>query len=146
MDEKGRVMVPLPFREVLVNTYRCGRLYIATAPFDPCLDIYPLKEWEEFEKKVRSYPTADRRARRYQRKVVASAMEVELDRQGRVLIPQAHREELGLKGEVVLVGQVNKIELWSKEAWVAEMQAIAEDETLEEEILKYEREALKHEA
>ena len=74
-------------------------------------------EWETFEKKLRALPLTNKNARTFTRFFVAGATNCELDRQGRVLVPQPLREFAGLEKEVVLTGNLNRIEIWSKEKW-----------------------------
>ena len=88
-----------------------------TRGFDGCLSVYPMYEWETFEKKLRALPLTNKNARTFTRFFVAGATNCELDRQGRVLVPQPLREFAGLEKEVVLTGNLNRIEIWSKEKW-----------------------------
>lgn len=117
VDPKGRVIIPAPLREIISANYG-PRLYVVNSAFESCLDIYPLEEWARLEEKVRALPKMDRAVRYFMRRVIASAVEVELDRQGRVLVPAAHREDAGINGDVVVVGQLERIELWDKARWI----------------------------
>lgn len=116
VDEKGRFMIPAPFREIL-STHYSSRLYITNAAFDRCLHIYPYEEWIKLEEKVRGLPKMLEDVRFFMRRVIASAQECSFDKQGRLLIPAAQREDAGIKGDVVIVGQIEKIELWDREEW-----------------------------
>ena len=116
VDSKGRVMIPAPFRAILQSNYG-NKLYITNAMFDKCLLLYPIDEWQRVEEKVRSLPQHNRSVRLYMRRVIASAQECELDKQGRLLIPSSLREDAKINGEVVVVGQIDKIELWNKKEW-----------------------------
>lgn len=116
VDEKGRVMVPAPFREILSAHYS-SKLYITNAAFDRCLLIYPHEEWTKLEEKVRGLPRMLEDVRFFMRRVIASAQECSFDKQGRLLIPAAHREDAGIRGDVVIVGQIEKIELWDRKEW-----------------------------
>ena len=69
------------------------------------------------EEKVRSLPRMDRDVKLFKRKVIASAAECELDRQGRILVPAALREDAGINGDIVIVGQIEKIEMWNRKDW-----------------------------
>ena len=111
IDAKGRLIIPARFRELL------GEEFIMTRGLDGCLSVYPMDEWETFEKKLRSLPLTNKNARTFTRFFVAGATNCELDRQGRVLVPQPLREFAGLEKEVVLTGNLNRIEIWSKEKW-----------------------------
>lgn len=137
LDEKGRLMMPAPFRESIFSNYS-ARLYVTNAAFDNCLNIYPFEEWLRLEEKVKVLPRLDSAVKYFLRRVVASAVEVELDRQGRLLIPSAHRQDSGLGGEVVLVGQVQMIELWDRQAWAEETDpSRVNREAFEASLIKY---------
>ncbi len=111
-------MIPAPFREILSSSYG-PRIYIANALFDSCLHIYPYEEWARLEEKVRGLPKMIEEVRLFMRRVIASAQECPMDKQGRILIPIAQRQDAGIDGEVVIVGQIEKIEIWDKKAWDA---------------------------
>ncbi len=85
----------------------------------PCLLIYTLDEWEVIERKLMSMPNVDPQARLYQRLLLGHATEMEIDSQGRVLLPALLREHAKLDKPAILLGQGNKFELWSQEAWDA---------------------------
>jgi len=116
LDPKGRIIVPAPFREIIAANYS-PKMFIVNAAFEPCLHIYPLEEWVKLQERVKGLPTMNEAVRYFLRRVIASAVEVELDKQGRVLVPAAHREDSGISGEVVLVGLLDKIELWDRSRW-----------------------------
>ena len=116
IDPKGRIIIPAPFREIISSTYK-PKLYIVNAAFDQCLHLYPQEEWIRLEEKVRQLPRMQEEVRFFMRRVIASAQEVELDKQGRVLIPAAHREDAGLHSDIVIVGQIEKMELWDRKEW-----------------------------
>ncbi len=111
IDEKGRLIIPSRFRELL------GDECVLTKGLDGCLSIYPIKAWEAFEDKLRKLPMTDKNARTFTRFFVAGACACELDKQGRILVPSTLREFAGLDKDVVLTGYLDRIEIWSKEAW-----------------------------
>ena len=111
VDAKGRIIMPAKFREIL------GEEFVVTKGLDGCLFVYPNKEWENIENKFREIPLTTKDARKFSRFFFAGAADCEVDRQGRVLIPSVLREFAGLNKEVVLVGVLNRIEIWSKERW-----------------------------
>ncbi|MBN2655026.1 MAG: division/cell wall cluster transcriptional repressor MraZ [Nitrospirae bacterium] len=117
LDPKGRVIIPAPLREIIFQKYNNPKLYITNAPVDKCLQIYPLEEWNRLEEKVRSLPKTDEAVKYFMRRVVASAVDCELDKQGRILVPVAHREDSSISSEIVVVGQIDKIEIWDKHLW-----------------------------
>jgi len=116
IDQKGRLIIPAPFREIISANYST-KLYIVNAAFDRCLHIYPLEEWSKFEEKVRALPKMDEAVKFLMRRVIGSAVESEMDKQGRVLIPASLRENSGISGEIVIVGQIEKIEIWDRKEW-----------------------------
>ena len=111
IDAKGRLIIPSRFRELL------GEEFVLTKGLDGCLSIYPMDEWEAFEMKLRALPLTNKNARTFSRFFVAGAAMCELDKQGRILVPQTLREFAGLDKDVVLTGNLNRIEIWSKEKW-----------------------------
>lgn len=85
----------------------------------PCLLIYTLDEWEVIERKLMSLPNVDPQARLYQRLLLGHASEMEIDAQGRILLPSLLREHANIGKPAILLGQGNKFELWSQESWDA---------------------------
>lgn len=118
VDPKGRIIMPSPLRKIIFDNYST-KLFVTNALFDQCLHIYPQEEWIKLEEKVRSLPKMDKDIKLYKRRVIASATECELDRQGRILIPSALREDAGINGDIVIVGQLEKIDLWNRTDWDA---------------------------
>ena len=110
-DAKGRLIIPSRFRELL------GEEFVLTRGLDGCLSIYPMDEWVAFEEKLRALPLTNKDARTFSRFFVAGATTCQLDRQGRILVPQTLRQFAGLDKDVVLTGNLNRIEVWSKETW-----------------------------
>lgn len=111
IDAKGRLIVPSKFREEL------GDNFIVTKGLDGCLYIYPNDEWSAFEKKLSELPMGKSDIRKMVRFFLSAATQVEVDKQGRILIPGNHREFAGLEKDVVLAGVGRKIEIWSKNKW-----------------------------
>ncbi|GAB4387591.1 MAG: division/cell wall cluster transcriptional repressor MraZ [Thermodesulfovibrionales bacterium] len=116
LDPKGRVIIPAQFREIITANYG-PKLYLTSSAFEKCLHIYPLEEWNKLQEKVKSLPKMNEAVRFYMRRVIASAVETTLDKQGRVLVPAAHREDSGINGEVVIVGQIDRLEIWDRAQW-----------------------------
>ncbi len=119
IDAKGRISVPSKFREVLSTNYD-DRLIITN--FDNCLWAYPNKEWQIIEEKVSALPQFKAEVRAFQRAFISAASECPIDKQGRILIPPPLREYAGIEREVVFVGMVKRIEIWSKERWIREFE------------------------
>ena len=116
VDAKGRVSLPARFRDVLVSGGD-ARFVLTPALFDPCLHLYPMRAWEEFEQKMLELPTLERNAVRFRRMYVSAAVECELDGSGRVLVPPHLRERASLEKEVLWAGMGRILELWSKAEW-----------------------------
>lgn len=111
VDAKGRVIVPAKYRDAL------GAEFVVTKGLDGCLFVYPNEEWTIFAEKLKNLPMTNRDARNFVRFFLSGAASVELDKQGRILLPPALREFARLEKDVVLVGISNRVEIWSKERW-----------------------------
>ena len=111
LDIKGRVAIPAKFREKL----NAGA--IVTRGIDNCLFVFANAEWEELAKKLIALPLAQANSRAFMRLMLAGASYVELDNQGRILIPDYLRKYAGLNKEVVVAGLYNRIEIWDEAAW-----------------------------
>ena len=111
IDAKGRLIIPSKFRESL------GEGFVITKGLDGCLFAYDNQEWNAFEEKLRALPLSRKDNRQFARFFLAGAAEVEVDKQGRILIPSNLREFAGLLKDVVLVGVAIRVEIWSKEKW-----------------------------
>ena len=125
LDAKGRLSIPSRYRAQLQET--CQGQVVITVDKDYCLLIYPLQEWEEVERKLNRLPNLNKQAHRLQRLMIGYASEVEMDGNGRLLLPKELRAFAGLEKQVVLLGQGNKFELWdetrwneNRDAWLAE--------------------------
>lgn len=121
LDTKGRVSLPVRFREVLLA--QSDARLILTTNVDPgvsCLVAYPIQEWQGFQQKIAGLPQFDENVIRLRRLHIAGACEAVVDRQGRMLIPPMLRQYAGLKDAIVFAGLGNSIELWDREQWEAE--------------------------
>lgn len=115
-----------------------GQVVITVDHTDRCLLVYPMDQWVKVEKTLMSLPNMNRRVRNMQRLILGHAAELELDAQGRVLLPAPLREYAGLDKKAVLVGQANKLELWDADSWEAARDAWlqeAQDDAEANEIL-----------
>ncbi len=113
LDQKGRIIIPAPFREILSSNYT-SKLIFTNDVFDRCLCAYPADEWDLLIGKIKEMPQTLDSVRYYMRRVIGSAVECDIDKQGRVLVPSALRIDGGLDSEVALMGQGNRIEIWDK--------------------------------
>lgn len=111
IDPKGRLIIPAKFRDQL------GDEFVVTKGMDGCLFVFTNSDWSAFEEKLTSLPLTNKPARKFARHFLSGAAEVELDKQGRILLPSNLREHAGLEKDVVLVGVGSRIEIWSKAAW-----------------------------
>ena len=118
VDEKGRLAVPARFRAQLDGGCVVARW------LDTCLAIFPMPAWEELATKVGSLPMTDPNARLLQRQLFAGAFETELDRQGRVLVPQNLRTFAGLEAEALVLGSRDHAEIWAPRRWDEYSQAL----------------------
>lgn len=118
IDAKGRTSLPSRFRDLLASA-GATHIVITKALFDPCLHLYPMPAWEELEAKIAALPQFDANVVAFRRKYVSAAVECELDKQGRLLVPPSLREHADLSKEVLFAGMGTTIELWSKERWKA---------------------------
>ena len=111
LDSKNRMIVPSKLREEL------GNKFVITKGLDGCLYAYPQDEWKNLEEKMKTLPLTNRDARSFVRFFFAGACEIEMDKQGRGLIPQNLREYAGIEKEIVSIGVLTRVEIWSKEKW-----------------------------
>jgi len=112
VDVKGRIAIPYRFRKVLR-----GQAVAAKGLMDKCLFIYSKEEWEKLAQKLSSLPISDPKARAFARLIFSQAVEVGFDRQGRILLPNFLRDYAGIKGEAVISGVYQRLEIWDKKAW-----------------------------
>ena len=118
LDAKGRLVMPSRYRGEL-NSRGEGQLIVTIDAVDRCLCIYPLPEWELIEAKLRELPSLREETRRLQRLLIGNAVDVEMDGSGRVLVPPRLREYARLDKHAMLVGQLNKFQLWNEDDWNA---------------------------
>lgn len=111
IDDKGRMIVPAKFRDTL------GQTFIVTRGLDNCLFVYPTKEWSVLEQKLKALPLMKSDARAFTRFFFSGATECELDKQGRVNIPNNLREHARLDKDCIVIGVSNRVEVWSKDIW-----------------------------
>ena|SRR5713226_6951734 len=120
VDEKGRLTIPQSFRELL-----SGKLFI-TRGLDGCLFIMRPREFEGLRQKILALPISQSQGRTFSR-MFASGAECELDKQGRILVPAGLREYAGLNGNAIVVGVLNRVEVWAKEHWQQEIARMQRD-------------------
>lgn len=111
VDAKGRVIMPAKLREDI------GDKFIITKGLDGCLFAYSQTEWENFEEKLKALPLAQKNARNFVRFFLSGAVECEIDKQGRFLIPANLRAHATLDKEIVIIGVGTRLEIWNKDLW-----------------------------
>ncbi len=125
VDTKGRVIMPAKLREDI------GDKFILTKGLDGCLFAYSQKEWTNFEEKLKTLPLTNKNAREFIRFFLAGAIECEIDKQGRFLIPGNLRSYSKLDKEIVIIGVGTRIEIWNKQEWMQNEENISADEIAE---------------
>ncbi len=116
LDSKGRMAMPARYRTQL-QASASARLILTIDTQEPCLLLYPLPEWELIEQKIEALPSFHKASRRIQRLLIGHATEVELDSNGRLLVPTLLREYANLDKQLMLIGQGKKFEIWSETGW-----------------------------
>ena len=111
LDAKGRISIPVKFRAEL------GTTAIVTKGLEGCLSLYPKMVWEQTAQRIASLPISSASARSFSRLMLSGAMEVEIDKLGRALLPGYLREYAGIEGEAVFAGLYNRVEIWDKRSW-----------------------------
>ena len=132
LDPKGRLPVPAPFRRVLERT---GETAVVVTLLDQCLAAYSPEEWGQLEQQLLAMPTFAKTTKALTRRLASQAADCTFDIQGRILIPPHLREAAGLRGpDVVVVGVLNRFELWATEAWetfLKDSEHLLDDATLD---------------
>lgn len=111
IDTKNRMIIPSKFRDYLDDKF------VVTKGLDNCLYAYPMDEWANLEQKLRALPLSSKDARTFVRFIFSGAVECELDKQGRFVIPVNLIEYAGIKKDVVIIGVSTRFEIWSREYW-----------------------------
>lgn len=121
IDAKSRMIIPSKYRDAL------GLKCVVTKGIDRCLYIYPVDEWDNFAAKLATLPKADANARNFVRHFYANAEECEIDRQGRITISQTLRDYAGIQKELSTMGTGEKIEVWARDVWENDENAVDMD-------------------
>jgi MraZ protein len=128
LDDKGRIIIPSRFREILRTG---GGDNIMLAMFDSSLYAYPFERWKEIETDIMEMPKKSATLRRFRRVFIGGAFECTCDKQGRILIPPTLRDYAGIKKELVLAGAIDHFEIWDRKRWAK--QALQLEEEMEQE-------------
>ncbi len=111
LDTKGRLAIPVKFRDAL------ERGAVVTKGIDRCLVLYPIKEWNILAERISQLPTSQADTRAFSRMTLAAAMDVECDKQGRIIVPEYLRDYAQMKKNLILAGLYNRLELWDEAVW-----------------------------
>lgn len=111
LDEKGRIAIPIKFRKDL------SKGAVVTRGLDSCLFVYTKSEWEKLAEKLAALPISQANSRAFARLMLAGAMDLEIDKQGRGVLPEYLRKFAGLKKNIVIAGLYSRLEIWDEEGW-----------------------------
>lgn len=131
VDSKGRIAIPTRYRNMLLESCE-GQLVCTIDIQQKCLLLYPLYEWEEVEEHLRGLSSTHPGERRVKRLLLGYANEIEMDRSGRLLLAPVLREHIQLSKQAMLVGQMNKFEIWDDAAWKAQIEQDLADQAAED--------------
>lgn len=137
IDVKGRMAMPVRFRDLFIGEVGPSinpQLVVTIDTEEPCLLIYPLLEWDLIQRKLEQLPSFNPTARRIQRLLIGHATDLELDANGRILLPALLRDYAQLDKKVILLGQGKKIELWSEPLWNARRETYLQANSNTEEL------------
>ena len=119
IDAKGRVILPVKFRDIIAQKYDNA---IVVTNFDSCLLAYPTEEWIPFEEKISKLPSGNWKIRSFKRFILSAATECSLDKQGRILIPPSLKSYAHLEHDIVVAGQRNHFEIWNRQSFYENIQ------------------------
>lgn len=123
IDGKGRVAIPAKYRKRLSDIDGdAGKVIVTLSESDKCLRLYPICEWAPVREQLSRLPTLDDRNRLLKQRLLGGATDLELDSNGRILLPSQHRKHADLDKQVLFVGNDQKLELWNEAAWQAQME------------------------
>jgi MraZ protein len=137
IDVKGRMAMPVRFRDIFAaeTEHQANpQLVVTIDTEEPCLMIYPLAQWNLIQAKLEQLPSFNPAARRIQRLLIGHATDLELDTNGRILLPALLREYAQLDKKAILLGQGKKIELWSESIWSARRETYLQASSSSEEL------------
>lgn len=122
IDAKGRIIMPVKFRDAL------GERFVVTKGLDRNLLVFSMEEWQKFYEKLSTLPLANKNSRGFARLFLAGAIECETDKQGRILLTQPLKEYASLIKDVTVIGNGDKLEIWSTENWNKYLDGIDTDQ------------------
>ena len=116
LDAKGRLTIPTKYRNT-ISDQSSGNMVVTIDPEEKCLLLYPVTIWGEIEKKINALPNINKNARRIQRLLLGHAEDLELDKNGRILLSKPLRTVTEITKKIMLIGQGEKFEIWSEDTW-----------------------------
>lgn len=129
LDDKSRLSLPAKFRKEL------GKTVVLTHGLDRCVFVYPTSQWEKFSEAIGELSMGQADSRAFTRFMLSGAVDVDLDKNGRILIPDHLRSHAGLKDHVMVTGVHNRLELWSNDSWEEYMSSVTKKaDTLAEKL------------
>jgi MraZ protein len=131
IDDKGRVPVPAGFRRLLEKE---GAEAVVVTPLDQCVAVYPPAQWARLEAQLAALPPFAKASKALTRRLASQAVDCPIDVQGRILLPPALRDAAGLKREAVVIGVLDRFEIWDPEVWgtfLRETESLLDDVTLD---------------
>ena len=117
LDEKSRLIIPMRLRGKIKETF--VERFIITKGLDNCLFLFAVDEWRVFENKTKALPLTGKDARAYTRHLFSGASECTIDKQGRISIPLYLKNYAQIRKDVIVIGVMNRIEIWSREKWIS---------------------------
>ncbi|AYQ56187.1 Cell division protein MraZ [Bathymodiolus thermophilus thioautotrophic gill symbiont] len=123
VDVKGRLKIPTR-HQGQIDEICAGKMVLSIHPDDPCLLLYPLKEWQVLEKKISALPALNIHTKRLKRKLIGHATDCELDGVSRLLIPATLREYANFSKKIIMSGQGHNFELWDEDAWHKQLDSL----------------------
>ena len=123
IDAKGRIKIPSR-HQIQIAKLCSGQMILSIHPDDSCLLLYHLSDWLNLERKISKLPSLDIHSKRLSRKLIGHANECELDKIGRILIPQSHRKHANLNKKVILSGQGHSFEIWDENTWTEQIKKL----------------------
>ncbi|GAB5498055.1 MAG: division/cell wall cluster transcriptional repressor MraZ [Pseudohongiellaceae bacterium] len=133
LDAKGRMALPARYREQLL-AHGDGRLVVTIDTNHRCLLLYPLNEWEQIERQIESLSSFDPMSQRVKHLLIGHANDLDMDSNGRILLPQELRLYAQLEKHVCLIGQGKKLEIWDQESWNQQRDQWLTESTVDTEI------------
>ena len=132
LDAKGRLTIPTKYRNT-ISDQSSGNMVVTIDPEEKCLLLYPVTIWGEIEKKINALPNINKNARRIQRLLLGHAEDLELDKNGRILLSKPLRTVTEITKKIMLIGQGEKFEIWSEDTWNNRVNTWRSEETDESE-------------